>query len=55
MNWLSGCNAPKYWNTHHLWCNALKFRHIQSPLDYDISKPISGGTRNGGHGFGRGN
>lgn len=34
--------SSRYWNTRHYWEGELKFRHLQSPLDYDI--PTQYGT-----------
>jgi len=28
----------RYWNTHYLWEDRINYRHLQSPLDFDIPK-----------------
>lgn len=28
--------GPMFWNTYYLWRDKINYRHIQSPLDYDI-------------------
>lgn len=34
--------GPKYWNTHYLWTDRIRMRHMQSPLDYDIPRDYQG-------------
>lgn len=30
--------GARYWNTYFMWSGGLKFRHLQSPLDFDIPR-----------------
>lgn len=30
--------GPAYWNTYYLWSDHIDFKHVESPLDFDIPR-----------------
>lgn len=30
--------GPEYWNTYHYWEDKIEWKHLQSPLDYDLGQ-----------------